>query len=104
MKTALRRRAKIKMDWTKVQLPKTKTPKRFQSGELADLDHWKLIVAAKLLRKSVAATIQTAVYTYLQRNWAEHEARLEVEAQTRGMTPEELFMELTNGEGDSSND
>lgn len=85
------------MDWTKVKLP---TPKnsRPQVGELGTLDYWKLVVASKLIKKSLAAILQTAAYTYLSRNWEEHERRLMVEAQSQGKSPEQLFMELIEEE------
>lgn len=85
------------MDWEKVTLP---TPKnaRPQTGELGTLDYWKLVVASKLVKKSMAAMLQTAAYTYLARNWDEHEKRLIVEAQSKGKTPEEYFMELADGD------
>jgi len=82
------------MDWSKINLPEKK-PLRFQCGELSTLDHWKLTIASRLLKKSVASMIQTAVYTYLSRNWEEHENRLIVEANRLGITPEEMFVRLT---------
>ncbi len=81
------------MDWSKVELPEVK-PTRFQCGELSRLDHWKMVVASKLLKKSIASMIQTAVYTYLSRNWEEHEKRLMAEATAQGTTPEEMFQKL----------
>jgi hypothetical protein len=83
----------LPMDWSKVTLltPKNARP---QVGELGTLDYWKLVVASKLVKKSIAAMLQTAVYTYLTHNWEEHERRLQVEAQSQGKTPEQLFMEL----------
>ena len=85
----------LPMDWTKVNLPTPKNP-RPQVGELGDLDYWKLVVASKLVRKSIAAMLQTAVYTYLSRNWEEHEKRLQVEANKEGITPEEMFTKLAS--------
>lgn len=82
------------MDWSKVTISTPRNP-RPQVGELGLLDYWKLVVASKLLRKSIAAVLQTAVYTYVGRTWEDHEQRLIVEAQARGITPEELFMALT---------
>lgn len=81
------------MDWDKVHLPPPKTP-RPQVGELGTLDYWKIVVASKLIKKSIAAILQTAVYTYLSRTWEEHEKRLIVEANRQGITPEEMFMKL----------
>lgn len=88
----------IPMDWSKIKLPSPKNP-RPQVGELSDLDYWKLVVASKLLRKSIAAMLQTAIYTYLSRNWEEHEKRLQIEANKEGLTPEEMFVKLA---GDDS--
>jgi hypothetical protein len=83
----------IPMDWNKVTLPSPKNP-RPQVGELSDLDYWKLVVASKLIRKSIAAMLQTAVLTYLARNWEEHEKRLTVEANKEGITSEEMFVKI----------
>ena len=82
------------MDWSKINLPEKK-PLRFQCGELSTLDHWKLSIASRLLKKSVASMIQTAVYIYLSTSWEEHENRLIVEANRLGITPEEMFVRLT---------
>ncbi|MBD1911264.1 hypothetical protein H6F91_11960 [Leptolyngbya sp. FACHB-8] len=81
------------MDWSKVKLP---TPKnsRPQVGELGTLDYWKLVIASKLVKKSLAAMLQSAAYNYLASNWEEHERRLMVEAQSQGKSPEKLFMEM----------
>jgi hypothetical protein len=83
------------MDWSKIRLPAPKTP-RPQVGELSTLDYWKMVVASKLIKKSLAATLQTAVYTYLSRTWEEHEKRLLIEASKEGLSPEEMFMRLVN--------
>lgn len=85
------------MDWSKLRLPTPKTP-RPQVGELSTLDYWKIVVASKLIKKSVAAMLQTAVYTYLSRSWEEHEKRLLIEATKEGLTPEEMFMRLVGEE------
>jgi len=87
------------MDWDKVDLSgvKAANPK---TGRLSPLDFAKLTVAGKLIRKSAAACIQTAILTYLQRNWEEHERRLSFEAKERGMSPEDLFSGLAKGEID----
>jgi hypothetical protein len=82
------------MDWTKVKLPEQKRPKRFQAGELSELDHAKILVISQLLKKSVSSIVQTALYTYINRNWAEHEQRLIAEATRDGVTPEEKFCQL----------
>ncbi|HEY9695903.1 MAG TPA: hypothetical protein V6D10_01340 [Trichocoleus sp.] len=81
------------MDWSKVDLPEVK-PTRFQCGELSRLDHWKIVVVSKLLKKSNAAMVQTAVYTYLSQHWEEHEKRLIAEAAAQGITAEEMFQKL----------
>lgn len=81
------------MDWSKVKLPKPKNP-RPQVGELSDLDYWRLAVAAKLMKKSIASSLQTAVTTYVRRNWDEHEALLQIEAAQQGITAEEMFVRL----------
>lgn len=85
------------MDWEKISVPDPKNA-RPQVGELGSLDYWKLIVATKLIKKSLAATLQTAVYTYLSRNWPEHEKRLVVMANQQGITPEDLFMSMVEEE------
>jgi hypothetical protein len=90
------------MDWSKVTLPSPKNP-RPQVGELSDLDYWKLLVASKLVRKSIAAMLQTATYTYLSRNWEEHEKRLTIEANKQGISPEEMFVRLASQDGLSIN-
>jgi hypothetical protein len=90
------------MDWNEVNFPKIKKPRRYQCGELADLDHWKVVAASKILKKSVSACLQTATYTWLQRNWAEYEERIRVEASIKGLTPEEYFNQLINDEEDQS--
>jgi len=83
----------MNVNWSKVVLPKPKNA-RPQVGELSDLDYWKLVVASKLVKKSLAAMLQTAVYTYCSRNWEEHEKRLILEANKEGITPEEMFVKL----------
>jgi hypothetical protein len=85
------------MDWSKIKLPTPKNP-RPQVGELGDLDYWKLVIASKLIKKSIAAMLQTAVYTYLSRTWEEHEKRLVIEANKAGVAPEDMFMQLVADE------
>lgn len=89
------------MDWDSMELP---TPKnsRPRCGELGAYDYWRMHVAAKLVKKSLAQTMQTAVHTYLKRNWEEHEQRLRIEAKQQGKTPEELFLEFCQDGADSS--
>jgi hypothetical protein len=81
------------MDLSKLSLPEPKNP-RVNSAPIADLDYYKFKVGCKLKRKSLSTGGQTAVYTYVLRNWAEDEQRLIVEANRRGITPEELFIQL----------
>jgi len=85
------------MDWSKVDLPepKDRLPK---SGKLSNLDYYRLVVGSKIIRKSLMATIQTAVITYLDRNWDKHEDRLKMEATQRGITIEQLFEGLAKDE------
>jgi hypothetical protein len=83
------------MDWTKLNLPDPRNS-RPQVGEIGRLDYWKLVVAGKLIKKSLASMLQTAVYTYLSQNWEEHEKRLTVEATRAGVTPEEMFTRMVN--------
>jgi len=82
-------------------IPKDIKSTRLQSSEVATLDYCKLVVASKLLKKSVAAVLQTALYTYLAKNWEEHEKRLVAEATRLGVEPEELFVLLLTQELDS---
>lgn len=81
------------MDFTKVNLPKPKNT-RILSGGLSDLDYYKLKVSCKLKNRSLSTAGQTAFYTYLDKEWAEDEKRLEFEAARLGITPEELFHQL----------
>lgn len=80
------------MDWKSMELPKPRNP-RPQVGELSLYDYWRLVVSAKLVKKSIAAILQTAVITYLERNWEKHETRLTLEANEKGISPEEMFMQ-----------
>ncbi|MEO0986875.1 MAG: hypothetical protein AAFY20_15165 [Cyanobacteria bacterium J06639_14] len=88
---------RLAMDWSKVKLPKGRTTK-IQASELAELDHAKLYVASKLIKKSISAILQTAVYTYLSRNWLAHEERLQAKAAQMGLDPEDLFSKIVNDE------
>ena len=81
------------MDWDKVDL-QPESDRKSVRADLSLLDYVKLRVVSKLLRKSIQSTVQTAIYTYLQRNWKDYEDRLTVEAKTLGLTPEEYFSEL----------
>ena len=79
----------------KINLPEIKSTK-IQIQKLGKLDYAKLLVACALIEKSVSQTGQTAIYTYLSRNWPQHEERLQVEANSRGISLEEAFIELLN--------
>ena len=86
-------------DWSKVSIPKpSRTQSRPQSGELSDLDWAKLVVSTALIHKSQAAVLQTAVLTYLDRNWPKHLERLHVLAQGEGISIEEAFEKIVKGE------
>lgn len=90
------------MDLDKIHLPSPKHS-RVLTGPLPDLDYYKFKVSAKLLKKSMSVSGQTAIITYLRRNWEkEHEQLLIYEAAQRGISPEELFMELASDDGDIS--
>ena len=78
----------------------SKDKRRPNVSTLSELDYAKMVVAGKLLRKSVGAVVQTACYTYLSRNWPNHEERLIIEARQRGISPEDLFNGLVSGEID----
>lgn len=69
-----------------------------QASELAELDYSKLYVASKLIKKSMSAMLQTAVYTYLSRTWPAHEGRLIAKATQLGVEPEDLFTKIANDE------
>lgn len=81
------------LDFSKVRLPDF--PKtRVDIGSLPDLIYAKFRVAAKLNKKSLMQNGQTAIITYVRRNWPEHFKELQVEATRRGITPEECFIQL----------
>ena len=89
------------MDWESLDLPSPKNS-RPRCGELGAYDYWRLHVASKLVKKSLAQTMQTAIHVYLSRSWAEHERRLILEAKQQGISPEDLFMRyLEDDEGRS---
>lgn len=87
----------LAMDWSKVRLPEGKAT-RVQASEVAELDFSKLYVASKLIKKSMSAMLQTAVYTYIGRCWPAHEERLIAKAAQLGLEPEELFSKIANDE------
>lgn len=90
------------MDVSKLNLPEPKNS-RINSAPVADLDYYKFKVGCKLKKKSLSTGGQTALYTYVLRNWPEDEQRLILEANRRGMSPEDLFMQLAS-EGDEPTD
>ncbi|MEM1256239.1 MAG: hypothetical protein AAGI69_27700 [Cyanobacteria bacterium P01_H01_bin.21] len=81
------------MDWDKVSIPQIDNTK-VQIQKLGGLDYCKLIVIANLMAQSQSQIGQTALYTYLQETWAQHEERLTVEANKRGISIEECFTEI----------
>lgn len=86
------------IDWKVVseKLPAEKNPARFQAGELSGLYHWRLVAASKFLNKSVAAIIQTAIITYLDRQESKHALQIRVEAELLGISPEEYIVKIVN--------
>lgn len=85
------------MEWCQLKLPDPGST-RIQAGALSRLDYYKLRVITKLIGKSAAAVYQTAILTYLDRNWSKHEERLTVEATSQGISIEELFTKLAEEE------
>ncbi|MCG8365817.1 MAG: hypothetical protein MJA27_21100 [Pseudanabaenales cyanobacterium] len=67
---------------------------KIQIQKLAKLDYAKVLVICKLTEKSLSQAGQTALYTFLQRTWAQHEERLIFEAAQEGVSPEEKFIQL----------
>jgi len=82
------------MDISKIVLPENLPTKDIKASELAPLDVAKLRVASRLLKKSIGAVVQTAIYTYVRKCWADHEDLLIAEANQQGITPEEMFSRL----------
>ena len=86
-------------DWSKVSIPKpSKTQARPQSGEVSDLDWAKLMVTGELIKKSSAQIMQTALLTYLNRNWPKHLERLHVVANRENIAIEQAFERILSGE------
>ena len=81
------------MEWDKVKLPPIEDTK-IQIQKLAKLDYAKVLVICELTGKSLSQVGQTALYTFLQRTWAQHEERLILEATQEGVNPEEKFIQL----------
>ncbi|MBD2261397.1 hypothetical protein [Pseudanabaena sp. FACHB-2040] len=86
-------------DWSKVTLPRpSKAQSRPSIGELSDLDWAKLMVVSKLIHKSIASVLQTAVITYLNRNWHNHLERLHIVANRENISIEEAFEKIVKEE------
>ncbi|MGL5075416.1 MAG: hypothetical protein ACRDBG_06175 [Waterburya sp.] len=87
------------MNWEQLELPEP--PKAMpRTGDLSVLDYWKLYLVTKAIKKSLMSVVQTALLTYLQRNWDAHEERLKVEAKLKNLTLEEYCQKLINKELD----
>jgi len=82
------------LNWAEIDLKGVKTA--FKTTDIGRLDAAKLRVMSELLKKTLSSTVQTAIYTYIGRNWPEARQRLEVEAQIAGTTPEKLFNSIIN--------
>lgn len=91
------------LDFSKIDIPESKTP-RLYSSPLSQLDYAKILVISKLIKKSQSAIAQTAILTYLNRNWEKHLKRLCVEAKQKGITPEEYFEELLKSDSKEKNE
>jgi hypothetical protein len=83
------------MDWEKVTVPDFRNTK-LQATGVGELDYAKIMVITRLVKKSQSQVVQTAVDTYLERTWEQHEDRLQIEANKRGIPIEECFIELLN--------
>lgn len=83
------------LDYSKIQIDPVKQP-RIYTADLGQLDFAKLRAISKLINKSGASIAQTALYTYLARNWPEHYNRLLIEAKQHNLSPEEYFEKLVN--------
>lgn len=81
------------LNFSEITLPPFKstivTPK-----EISDLNYAKLRVGSILNKKSLAITGQTALITYIRRNWPEHLKDLVLKANQENISPEQLFIEL----------
>ncbi|NEP56701.1 MAG: hypothetical protein F6K31_06705 [Symploca sp. SIO2G7] len=96
------------MDWNKIDLSialenlgeKRSNALKVRSAELPLQTYFRLLVMSKVLKKSLGGMLTTAIITYLNRNEDKHDAMLITEANARGITPEELFQGIANGEID----
>lgn len=85
------------LDWLKIKIPGLKTRKINQSGTISGRDYALMRVASKLLGKSVATLVQTAVILYLRRNAEEHIKQLDFVAGREGISREEAFEQIYSG-------
>jgi hypothetical protein len=83
------------LDYNQINIPEYQKP-RIYTAELGQLDFAKLKVMGKLKKKSQGAIAQTALYTYICKNWPDDFKRLCVEAKQKGISPEEYFEQLLN--------
>lgn len=86
------------IDWGRVNLPDAKGRKINQSGWLSAKDYVWLTVTAKLLKKTVAQVLVTAVLTYLRRNFSEHLQILDFIANQKGISREEAIERIYGDE------
>lgn len=75
-----------------------------RTSALSDLDYWKLFVAARLQKRSVASMVREAIVLYLFVFWSDFEQRLEVEATRNAIEVEEMFERLCNDGAETEND
>jgi hypothetical protein len=87
------------LDYSQISLPSFPNT-RIQTSPLNPLDYAKFKVGTKLKRRSLAANGQQAMTAYTLRWWPEDEQRLVVEANSLGITPEELFNRLASEDGE----
>jgi hypothetical protein len=87
------------LDYSKITVPISSNT-RIQTAPLNPLDYAKFKVGTKLKRRSLSGNGQQAMTAYTLRWWAEDEQRLIVEANSLGITPEELFNRLAGEDGD----
>ena len=83
------------MDWSKVELPEFKN-KKIQVQKMSNLDYAKLVVTCSLMEKSLSQEGQNAIYAHIQQTWQQQEERLQIEANRRGISLEECFLEVLN--------
>lgn len=86
------------IDWGRVNIPEAKARKINQSGWLSAKDYVWLAVVGKLLKKTVAQVLQTAVLTYLRRNTVEHLQVLDFIANREGISREEAIEKIYRDE------